>query len=103
MMRPMSLAELEASIARDSAPPPDASPLVRSLWHDARGDWARSHELAQEENSRDGSWVHAYLHRKEGDISNAGYWYARAGRMPPAPGVSFEDEWRDLARELLAR
>ena len=99
----MSVAELQESITRDAVPPAGASLLVQALWHDARGDWARAHDCAQEDNGRDGSWVHAYLHRKEGDPGNAAYWYSRAGRKMPAEGVSLADEWASLARELLAR
>jgi hypothetical protein len=99
----MSVAELQESIARDTAPPAGASPAVQALWHDARGDWARAHDCAQDDPGRDGAWVHAYLHRKEGDLGNAGYRYARAGRRMPAPGVTLDDEWTGLARELVAR
>jgi hypothetical protein len=97
----MSFAELQQSIARDAAPPPALSLPVQALWHDAHGDWTRAHECAQQDHGSNGSWVHAYLHRKEGDIGNAGYWYSRAGRKMPATGVSLETEWADLARELL--
>jgi hypothetical protein len=99
----MTLAELQQSIARDAAPPAGASLAVQALWHDARGDWARAHDCAQDDAGRDGSWVHAYLHRKEGDRGNAGYWYSRAGRKMPAESVTLADEWASLARELLAR
>ncbi len=73
---------------------------LRALWHDGKGDWEAAHRIAQEDDSRDSAWVHAYLHRKEGDISNARYWYARAGRAAH-PG-SLEEEWREMARNLLA-
>ena len=73
---------------------------LQALWHDARGDWERAHELCQQAKSRDGDWVHAYLHRKEGDAGNAGYWYARAGRPMPSSGVSLQAEWADIARAL---
>jgi hypothetical protein len=99
----MSFAELQESIARDAAPPAGASRLVQALWHDARGDWTKAHECAQEDHGKDGSWVHAYLHRKEGDLGNAGYWYSRAGRKTPAANVSLADEWAEMAQELLAR
>lgn len=99
----MSFDELQQSVARDSAPPANASQLVQALWHDARGDWDRAHECAQEEHSRDGSWVHAYLHRKEGDLGNAGYWYARAGRPMPPQSVTLAAEWAEIARALVAR
>ena len=96
----MSLQELRDSIARDSAPPAAVSLPLQALWHDAKGDWDRAHEAAQNDHGCDGSWVHAYLHRKEGDLGNAGYWYARAGRPMPAKSVTLEAEWADLARGL---
>ena len=99
----MSFAEFELSVAREAAPPKDAGGALAALWHDARGDWERAHERAQEDHSREGSWVHAYLHRKEGDVGNAGYWYARAGRRGPAASVSLDAEWRVIAQELAGR
>lgn len=98
----MSFAEFQRSVASDSAAPADASGALQALWHDARGDWARAHACAQEDHGRAGSWVHAYLHRKEGDLGNAGYWYARARRPPPAETVTLADEWSQIARALLA-
>lgn len=74
--------------------------LLRALWHDAQGNWAASHETAQDIVSREGAWVHAYLHRKEGDAPNAAYWYRRAGR--PVVQGSFEGEWDAIATELLS-
>lgn len=79
---------------------PDEAPLVRALWHDRRGDWDRAHSLAQDVHTPDGSRVHAYLHRREGDLGNAGYWYRRAG--VPEVTVPLDEEWTSLARELLA-
>ncbi len=70
-----------------------------ALWHDARGDWARAHEIVQDLTSPDASWVHAYLHRREGDDSNARYWYGRAGRQ--ACRLSLDDEWTQIAGALL--
>jgi hypothetical protein len=99
----MSFEELQQSIAREAAPPAGVSLLVQALWHDARGDWERAHTCAQDVHDRDGSWVHAYLHRKEGDLGNAGYWYSRAGRKMPAPNVSLDTEWAEIARELVTR
>jgi hypothetical protein len=99
----MTVAELQESIARDAAPPAGASLPVQALWHDARGDWARAHECVQDDPGRDSAWIHAYLHRKEGDPGNAGYWYSRAGRKMPAPSVSLEAEWLTLAQQLLER
>jgi hypothetical protein len=83
----------------DKDPPPNLSPLLKALWHDGRGDWHSAHELAQDVHTRDGSWIHAYLHRKEGDLSNAGYWYSRAGKS--VPSQSLEAEWESISRELL--
>jgi hypothetical protein len=73
---------------------------LQALWWDARGEWEKAHEVCQQAKSREGDRVHAYLHRKEGDEGNAGYWYARAGRSRPAEGVSLETEWEELAAEL---
>lgn len=80
-------------------PSASVGPALRALWLDARGDWAGAHELAQEAGGRDGAWVHAYLHRKEGDEGNAGYWYVRAGR--PAATGDLRAEWEAIVRELL--
>jgi len=76
---------------------------LQALLADYRGDWDLAHELAQVANSSDGDWVHAYLHRKEGDIANAGYWYRRAHRAPVGSSVSLEEEWEQIATELLAK
>jgi hypothetical protein len=70
-----------------------------ALWWDGRGDWDRAHEVAQEIETADGAWVHAYLHRKEGDRMNAAYWYRRAGR-PVADG-DLGNEWERMVEELL--
>lgn len=97
----MSFTEFAASIARDLTPPDGLSPALRALWLDARDDWHSAHTAAQEDPTAAGAWVHAYLHRKEGDPSNAGYWYARAGRSRPADDVTLPNEWEQIARELL--
>jgi len=86
-------------VADDAAPPAALDGALRALWLDARGDWEGAHTLAQEAGGRDGAWVHAYLHRKEGDEGNAGYWYSRAGR--PHCTASLAEEWEQIARELL--
>lgn len=96
----MSFAELQESIARDAAPPAGASRAVQALWHDARGSWEAAHTAAQEDEGRDGSWVHAYLHRKEGDLGNAGYWYRRAGQKTPAATITLAAEWAEIAAAL---
>lgn len=99
----MSFEELRQSITHDASPPAGSSLAVQGLWHEARGDWEGAHSaVQQDEQDRDCCWVHAYLHRKEGDIGNAGYWYSRAGRAMPGKGVTFETEWADIARTLVA-
>lgn len=80
-------------------------PLL-ALWWDGRGDWERAHEVAQEVDDvdgagTDGAWVHAYLHRKEGDVGNAAYWYRRAGR--PVASGDLGEEWGRMVLALLER
>jgi hypothetical protein len=77
----------------------ELSAALLALWWDARGDWEKAHEVAQDVAGPDGSWVHAYLHRKEGDLANASYWYRRAGR-PVGAGDS-RSEWEGIVREML--
>jgi hypothetical protein len=72
-----------------------------ALWWDGKGDWEQAHAVAQDVSSRDGAWVHAYLHRKEGDLGNAAYWYSQAGR-PVARG-DLDEEWTKMVDEMLAR
>lgn len=84
-----------------SAPPVGAGPLLTALWHDAKGDWKRAHEIVQDEDGAEAAWVHAYLHRKEGDLSNAGYWYRRAAK--PVSKVSLEDEWDEIVSAFLPK
>jgi len=92
-------ARFAASVAGGAAPPAGLGAPLEALWFDARGDWTKAHELAQSAGGGDGAWVHAYLHRKEGDEMNAAYWYARAGR--PAAAGPLAAEWRDIAEALL--
>lgn len=73
-------------------------PLL-ALWFDRQGDWEQAHEAAQADEGREGAWVHAYLHRKEGDTVNARYWYRRAGQ--PMAGGSLETEWEAIVRKLV--
>ncbi len=97
----MTLSELQSAVDARRALPASAPVLVRALWHDATGDWNEAHRLAQDVESADGAWVHAYLHRREGDLGNARSWYRRAGR--PAESGSLEDEWRTIAAALVDR
>lgn len=84
-----------------AAPPADANPPLRALWHGLRGDWQAAHEIVQAENDRDSAWVHAWLHRVEGDLANADYWYRRAGK--PAASGDTRAEGVAMAGEILAR
>lgn len=95
----MTLSEFETSL-RGRVPPANISPLAQALWYERRGDWTRAHEITQDIDTDDASWVHAYLHRREGDLSNARYWYRHAGRAP-ATGT-LDDEWRSIVETLLA-
>ena len=85
---------------QSTTPPTFSNSLLLALWHEGRGDWDASHNIAQDVHSKEGSWVHAYLHRKEGDIWNADYWYNRAGRKRPACGL--EQEWQEMVEWFLA-
>ena len=94
----MTVEEFRDSLSQ-SAPPPELDHALAGLWWDARGDWTRAHESAQQDEGPAGSWVHAYLHRKEGDIANAGYWYGRAGK--PRCHSSLDEEWQAIVKALL--
>lgn len=83
-----------------SEPPSGLSHALEALWWDAKGEWDKAHECAQARDDRPGMHVHAYLHRKEGDPSNAAYWYRRAGAEPAT--VTLDEEWDQLVGMLLA-
>lgn len=93
-------AETFVASLSDVSPPANLPPLLCALWHDAAGHWEQAHQITQDIESPDAAWVHAYLHRKEGDLGNAGYWYRRAGK--PAATDSLETEWERIVRALLA-
>ena len=96
----MTLDAFVASLA--GAEPPDSlAPALRALWWDGRDDWARAHDMVAESETGPSAWVHAYLHRKEGDTGNARYWYGRAGRAPASGPL--DEEWRGIAVALLER
>jgi hypothetical protein len=95
----MTLEQFRDSLSRDH-PPESLDLALAGLWWDAKGDWTKAHASAQQDEGPAGSWVHAYLHRKEGDASNARYWYRRAGRKPSS--AKLKDEWRDIANALLS-
>lgn len=71
---------------------------LRALWHEGSGDWAAAHAVVQDMDDAEAAWIHAYLHRREGDLSNADYWYRRAGRKRPAMGL--DEEWVFLVEAL---
>lgn len=96
----MTLEELKATL-KSPAPPDGIPQAVVALWHDARGDWDTAHRVAQDIDAADGAWVHAYLHRKEGDAGNAAYWYRRAER--PVARIALEEEWDQIVAALLER
>ena len=95
----MTLSEFKRTVSADR-PPQGLAPALRALWHDARGEWDAAHDTAQSIEDESGAWVHAYLHRKEGDASNAAYWYRRA-RQPVATDP-LDVEWDRIALALLA-
>ena len=94
----MTLHEFQTTVAH-TAPPPGLPQTLLALWHDARGDWDEAHRVAQDIDGADGAWIHAYLHRKEGDAGNAGYWYRRAGRTPFTGSLAAE--WAAIAEAFL--
>jgi len=87
----MTLDDFKASLA-DPQPPAGLSPALQALWHAAQDDWHAAHEIAQDNPGAEAAWVHAYLHRQEGDLGNADYWYRRAGRSRPATSLAAELE-----------
>ena len=95
----MNATELRES-AENAERPEGLSPALAALWHLARSEWDAAHALAQSDRDRDGAWVHAHLHRVEGDLANAGYWYRRADRPPSE--ARLDDEWEEIATALLA-
>lgn len=82
-----------------SAPDPQLSTILKSLWYDKKGDWKKAHDLVDSLPGAEAAWVHAYLHRKEGDSWNADYWYARAKKTRPP--YSQEEEWANLVAYFL--
>jgi hypothetical protein len=93
----MTVEEFAATISAGA--PPAVGPLLRALWHAGRGEWDEAHRIAQDVDTTDGAWVHAYLHRQEGDLGNAAYWYGRAGQ--PVASDALDAEWERIAKQLL--
>ena len=84
----------------DEAPPAELTGVLKAMWFAAKGDWDKAHDLAQADNSPTGAWVHAYLHRVEGDEGNAGYWYTRAGK--PHSTARLQTEWLEIVEALVS-
>ena len=95
----MDFETYKGSLAQDT-PPEELGPAAQALWWEAKGDWHQAHQCAQKQADTEGAWAHAYLHRVEGDLSNAGGWYRRAGR--PLSTAPLKEEWETIARALLA-
>lgn len=93
----MTFDDFKKSLLIDT--PPNGSPYLISLWHDGKGNWNSAHELIQDLETKEAAWIHAYLHRKEGDKSNASYWYLRANAKMPS--YSLEQEWEELVNRFL--
>jgi hypothetical protein len=95
----MTITEFKDSLKKPSPPAQSSKPL-QALWYDANGDWEAAHNVAQDIHCKEGSWIHAYLHRKEGDLGNASYWYHRANQ--PVCNKSLPEEWEEIAKAMLA-
>ena len=93
----MTLAEFKRRVSK---PPPGLEPALVALWWQAKGEWERAHGLIMDEGGKDCAWVHAYLHRVEGDLGNARYWYGQAGRPPPTGRAACE--WDSIVEAPLA-
>ena len=93
------MVDLKASLS-DSKPAPTLSPPLAALWWAAKDQWDEAHKIAQHHDTAASAWVHAYLHRVEGDLGNAGYWYRQAGQ--PVAKDSLEAEWERIVSALLA-
>ncbi|MCB1489903.1 MAG: hypothetical protein KDJ88_20890 [Bauldia sp.] len=96
----MDHAKFKASIAGDE-PPEGLSDPMRALWHAGKGDWAAAHDVLQDDETSDAAWVHAHLHRMEGDMPNARYWYSKAGK--PFADISLDEEFDTIANILIGR
>ena len=92
------MADFKACLA-GAAPAPSLAPPLAALWWAANGKWDDAHRIVQDESTREAAWVHAYLHRVEGDLSNAGYWYRQAGKAVASD--SLEAEWERIASALI--
>ena len=95
----MTVQQFVDSIATEAAPSSSLPDPLRALWYERKGDWERAHRIAQDSSGKKAAWVHAYLHRREGDLGNARYWYRRADH--PESDQTFEQEWESMVAALL--
>jgi hypothetical protein len=96
-MADLKMADLKSTLS-DETPESGLAPPLAALWWAAKGDWDAAHKIVQDESDANSAWVHAYLHRVEGDLSNAGYWYRQAGQ--PAAKDTLESEWERILSAL---
>ncbi len=96
----MNFNDFKSSLNQDF-PPQHLSAELKALWYDGKGNWNKAHNVAQEIQNLDGAWIHAYLHRKEGDLFNAGYWYSKAKKAMPT--IDLEEEWGIICQTLLEK
>jgi len=94
----MNLLQLKESI-KENKIPNGLSVYLKALWYDAKGDWDEAHHIIQDVPDKNASWIHAYLHRREGDINNADYWYYQAGRK--RPDIPLNEEWDEIVKAML--
>lgn len=94
----MDLVAFKKSLSANE-PPTRMTVYLKAMWYDAKGNWDKAHKLIQDEQDKTAAWIHAYLHRKEGDVANGDYWYAKAGKKRAS--VSLNQEWEEIIIELL--
>ncbi len=94
----MDLASFKESLS-GKEPPQNLSVYLNTLWNEAKGNWDKAHKLIQDINDKNAAWIHAYLHRKEGDVGNAAYWYSRAGKH--VSRLSLDKEWEEIVAALI--
>ncbi|MFI5153018.1 MAG: hypothetical protein ACHQET_06755, partial [Chitinophagales bacterium] len=99
LMKRMNIKDFKASFS-NAEPPADLTVHAKALWYAGKREWDRAHQIIQEQPDKFSSRIHAFLHRQEGDLSNARYWYDQAGAQMPA--LSLEEEWEKLAEQAIS-
>ena len=97
----MTLDDFTQLMTKQEECPSGLPPALQALWYDKKGNWDKAHQIVQDSSDLDSAWVHAYLHRKEGDLSNAGYWYRRSRK--PEFTAQLNQEWEQIVKDLLVR